>query len=176
LQRLLQHSALPLRNFQGLALPLPLDCTLCSQADSQQLSWAELYSCSWADKLHVSQLIADELTNCSWAYMSYSSWAELKYHSCNTDWLRLMGAANILYFGFAAHWEAARHSSVCTHLELPNRTQRYHLQHPQNHQNMLVWHNLVLRQFWMSKPWKACSHERFFMQMMLTDVWQVWQG
>ena len=48
------------------------------------LNWkfaAELTMCSWADKLHVSQLVAAELTKCSWAELVYGSWAELKYHS-----------------------------------------------------------------------------------------------
>ena len=59
-----------------------------------ELSWqiylksqgaAELTICSWADKLHVSQLIAAELTNCMWAELTYSSWGELTYPVSRND-------------------------------------------------------------------------------------------
>ena len=115
--------------------PEKLTCVDCDKQQPAEMSWQLIWQVL---SLHVAHQSA------------HSEWADL-----------LLGKARGALNPMSACWEAACHSSVAAgcnvaaHLELPNHTQRYYLQHPQSHQNLLVWHRLFLLQFWHSCSLKS---------------------
>ena len=132
---------------------------LTTTKSRQWLMYCQIDMCSWHE-VHVQ---SRDFSAWTVTGNSLQKWAEqliwqvlslqIAHQSAHSAGL-LPGKAPRALNPMSAHREAACHSSVsagrnlAAHLELPNRTPLYLLQNTQSHEHLLVWHSLVLLQYW----------------------------